>query len=327
MASSLIGVDIGTRELKLAVVENGKITALEREHIPVDLISNGQITSFDALGEYIGAVCKERKLNVKKCSVLLPDSQCFVRYITTPMMKEQHLRINLPFEFHDFIQDDKDKYYFDFAVLSPKNGESDGNTLELMAAATKKGAYWKLWLCHENGGKKLAVAMPNTIGYSNLIPAVGAENQEYCFIDLGHTSTRINIFQGRRLVATKIIEYGMEMLDNIIAEIKNVDIHIACSYKESNYENVLESEQCINLYNAIAIEVMRAINFYRFNNPESHLEDAYLCGGGAYIKPLAEAIAQNTELTLLSPALLMGNNKLTDAEATGFAGAIGAAMV
>ncbi len=329
MTSSIIGIDIGTNEIKLVVLEKGRMTEAVRERLPRDLVQNGQITSFDALGEFIGTVCKEHKLSPKKCALLLPNALNYVRHITMPMMKESHLRLNLPYEFHDFIQDDKDKYVFDFAVLGTRTTEDGGEVLELMAAAAKKEVIANYTSALRMAGKKLVMVKPAVMALADLlpIPEEGEEGQEYCFINLGHSSTRVHIFCGRDLVATKVIEYGLQMLDQVVAEEKGVDIYIASTYKESNYENVLEAESCQNLYHAIAVEIMRAINFYRFNHPESRLSDAYLCGGGAKIKSLADIIAEQTELTLLSPALLLEDYAmLNDGDAALFACALGTAM-
>ena len=45
----------------------------------------------------------------------------------------------------------------------------------------------------------------------------------------------------------------------------------------------------MNAYSNIAVELMRALNFYRFSNRDSALEHMWLCGGGAVIEPLGEA--------------------------------------
>ncbi len=37
-----------------------------------------------------------------------------------PLMTEEQLRLNLPYEFHDYIGDEMDKYVFDYAMIRTK---------------------------------------------------------------------------------------------------------------------------------------------------------------------------------------------------------------
>ena len=53
-------------------------------------------------------------------------------------------------------------------------------------------------------------------------------------------------------------------------------------------------------YENIAVELMRALNFYRFSNPSSTLSDMWFCGGGAVIQPLAVTIGEMLNIQLHS---------------------------
>ena len=70
---------------------------------------------------------------------------------------------------------------------------------------------------------------------------------------------------------------------------------------------------------------MRALNFYRFSNPDSSLGDLWLCGGGAVIKPLADEIGDMLDLQL-HPAteLVPGGDGIESCNS--FVQAIGIAM-
>jgi type IV pilus assembly protein PilM len=61
----------------------------------------------------------------------------------------------------------------------------------------------------------------------------------------------------------------------------------------------------------MTVELMRALNFYRFSNPDSHLEDIWICGGGACIEPLEKAIEENLDMKI-HPAseLIPGGDKV-----------------
>ena len=41
-----------------------------------------------------------------------------------PLMTEEQLRLNLPYEFHDYIGNEMDKYVFDYAMIYADQGKN-----------------------------------------------------------------------------------------------------------------------------------------------------------------------------------------------------------
>lgn len=333
MRGSILGIDIGASQLKLAVATKGVITHLVLEDMPENMMRNGRIIAYDAMGDFLKEQVKSHGISAKHCAIILPEEDVFLRSITMPYMKPEQLRVNLPFEFHDFISDDKSKYVYDYAFISERETEDGGRELELLGAAAQKELIASYKSMLKRAGLKLKIAIPRGMAYSNIIFHQIIKNggdegrdmeKEYCFVDLAHTSCRVTYFTGRKPMALRIIDYGLNMLDFAIAENNGVDVHIARTWKESNYNQVLESEACKGIYDTIAIEIMRAMNFYRFNNPDSIISSAFLCGGGGEIPLLVEAIKRHTELELLSIDNLLQFPKEFNAQLELFISAIGA---
>jgi type IV pilus assembly protein PilM len=115
-------------------------------------------------------------------------------------------------------------------------------------------------------------------------------------------------------MVTRVLEFGLKNIDDLIAEQMGVDVHLAHNYFISNYEDCQKQEYCVNAYNNIAVELARALNFYHFSNPDSTLSDVWLCGGGAAIEPLREAIRTNLENMKLHEAgeLVHGSKGIDD---------------
>lgn len=100
----------------------------------------------------------------------------------------------------------------------------------------------------------------------------------FVIIDLGFANTRVYILQGRDLRATKTIEMGCRDVDMVIADYYNIDVYLAASYRETDHEGILENDVCRAVYNRISLEVMKAINFYKYENRQSEFEDCFICG-------------------------------------------------
>lgn len=331
MAKTYTGIDIGSSQVKLAVCGgNGEIRQLAAVPVPDQLVHEGRVTSREAMGELLRTAVREHKIKNRTCAVILPAALAFTRRLTVPLMSVEQLKLNLPYEFRDFITQEKDKYVYDYAVAGTVLDQTGRGALDLAAAACLKSTLSDYASMLRRAGFRMAVAAPVEFAYGTLLrmrvqAKPETQKNECCVIDLGHAATRVHIFKKNHLEVTRVIEYGCSLLDSVIADELHVDEHIARTYKEMNHNDVQSLEICRTVYHNIAIEIMRAINFYGFNNPESRLTDAYYCGGGARIPPLVEDVAATIGLTLHSVEELLPANPANRQEPLLHAAAVGIA--
>jgi type IV pilus assembly protein PilM len=311
MGKTYVGIDIGTNQLKFAVCNDSGIKQLAEEPVPSQLVEDGRIVTMDAMSKFLRESARKHQIKSKDAALVLPSSLVFSRRLTMPLMTKEQLKINLPYEFRDFITTDKDKYRYDYAVVNEiKNEKGEITHLDLMIAATLKSTIAEYRAMLRRAGFRLRIAAPVIFCYANLIRSYEKAHpadapREYCMIDIGHTATRIHIFSGSAFEVTRIIDHGCAKLDTAIANELQIDEQTANSYKNTNYNDVLQLESCAVIYQNIAIEIMRAINYYWFDKPNSNLTDAYYCGGGAKIGLLLEAISATIGLQLHSIEVLM----------------------
>ncbi|MDD2955837.1 MAG: pilus assembly protein PilM [Oscillospiraceae bacterium] len=315
--STYTGIDIGASGLKLATCADGVIKKITVADVPENLVRDGRILSPEIMAGVLQKAAANGGISCKNCCVSLPSSVSFFRRLTMPAMDVEQLQLNLPYEFRDYITQDKAAYFYDYSVVGIlRNENGEPKTLDLMACATEKQTIAAYNAMLRRAGMKLRVAIPEEFCYSVLLRNYeeenpSAERREYAILDLGHSATRIHFYTGSVYETTRVIESGGAQLDEIVAEQENIDIHAAHLTKLSGRSGVLTSEQCVNLFQSIAVEIMRAVNFYHFNNPESTLRDLYLCGGGAMLQPLCDAIAATSELALHPiTELLFGNGAI-----------------
>ena len=314
MAKSILGIDIGYDSLKLALVSGKQIRKTAVVPMPQNLIREGRVVSTETMGELIRRTMKEHGIRCGRAALALPNETVFIRGVTMPLMSVDQLNYNLPFEFRDYITDEMKDYLFDYAVVSngeekkeeeeksaeEEEDENGGQVMELMAVAAPKSLLDESKETMHRAGLKLVKAAPTVCAFQGLIRAntpKGEEStQEYCILDLGYQAIRMYMFRGDRHMVTRVLELGMNSLDQVISEAYSVDVHLAHTYLLSNYEDCQSKEYCMNAYGTITVELMRALNFYRFSNPDSRLEDIWVCGGGACIRPLQESIAETLDL-------------------------------
>lgn len=335
---TILGIDIGYDQLKLALVAGGEVISTVSAAMPENLMLEGRITSRETMSELIRTTMKDNKLKANYAAVVLPNEAVYVKNVSMPQMTVDQLVYNLPFEFNDYITGEIRDYVFDYAVLEaeeeevqdefpgPQSGETAGKKMSLMAVGAQRSVLEDAQAILRKAGLRMKIAAPALCTYISLIRA-GKDRlyqtaDEFGILDLGYEAIRLYMFRGDRHVATRVLENGLSTLDDVIADAFGVDVHLAHTYLMNNYENCLEREECLSAYENIAVELMRAMNFYRFSNPDSTLSDLWLCGGGAVIRPLTDAIGEMLDMELHPAAELVPGGELIP-ECNSFIQAIG----
>ena len=301
----IVGFDIGENSVKMAYFVGNELRKTACEDLPDAMMSDGRILSMDAMADFLREMAGKHGIPSAGAAMTLPTSEIITRELTMPAMTEQQLNYNLPYEFHDFLTEEKSKYFFDYSVREIRR-DADGCPveMELFACAMRKADVEAYRAMFRRAGFKLKVLTPAECAYGDLIGAymkrTGEPSMDRCIVNLGHTRTRLYTYRGSESFHQREIDLGLSDLDEIIAEQCGVDVHVAHGYKETNYNGVLESEYALEFYSRLAVEVMKAVNFYHYNNRDRELKELYFCGGGAAIRPLCDAITKMTKLTSYS---------------------------
>lgn len=291
--ANLIGIEIDNNEIRMAQIQGKNIKTIA-ESIPDNLISNGKIVLPDVLARHIKEIANKGGFSGRGLSFILPEESTYFRNLVMPAVSDRQLKLNLPYEFRDFVGDESSAYNYDYAV--DYIDEKD-ESMHLYAAAGHRGVIASYAEVFKKAGLSLKTAIPREMSMINLAANVpAAANSEVCVVDINYDHTRINIVRNGKLVASKTSDIGCRQIDGAISAAKEIDPYLASTYRQTNYENVLSSQQCEVIYEQIGLEVLKAINFYRYENPDNKLEFVTFSGSGAAIKELTKDIAKTCSL-------------------------------
>lgn len=299
-----MGLDFGGAYLKLAVTDKKGVTRLVIEPLPDGIVKDGDVVAPDTALIFLRDVLKRNRIKAKECAFILPSGRTVFRQITTPVMDDRQIRKNLPFEFRDVVTGKKENYYFDYAIGSlQKNDHGEVTGLNLMITAILKTVMENYIHFFKKAGMKLLVAAPRESAFSNLVRSYEEshpeipENEDYCFLDMGHSATRIHIYSGPFFKASRIIEYGGAMVETAIARDLDVDLAAARTYKESSQEATRFLAETSTAYSSIALEIRKAISFYN-STSDRQIERIFSTGGGCRMTPLIDTISETVGLEI-----------------------------
>lgn len=296
MSKIKIAFDVGNSALKIALWR-GRALTLHEVPLPENLVEDDRIAMPHAFSSFLRSVRRELRLPAGPAGLVLPTSRCICRLVTLPRMTVEQLELNLPYEFNDFIRGDAGQYYCDYAVCrqDPPADGGEPQELVMMAAAVERQLVRDFTRMFSGGGFSLRRILPQEMA----LMALSAGEGERCFIDLGRQSTRIALFRGDRLQAQRQVPVGCRDLEDAVGEALRVDARLAQSYLRSGREDVLDHPLCQAVYDRIAVEVLKVVNFYRYTYRNTRLDGVYLTGGGASVAPLRRAVTGRLELPAL----------------------------
>lgn len=306
MGKSYTGVDIGSASVKLAVCDDGAIKTIVVEALPEGLMADGHLVSLDATADFIKGLAKRAGGIAKDVAFVLPSTESLVRRLSIPAMTIKELELNLPYEFRDYISQGKDRYEYDYVVLAMHTDAAGvPESMDLLAAAAMKQTIADYQEMFRRAGMRMRIALPAQAAFQNLVGGNPRALANCCVIDFSHAATKLHFFTDGAYDVTRIIEIGGIDIDRAIASAYGVDEHVANSYKLTDYEDAQACQAAVEVYESIAVEIGRALNFYGFNNPDTSIEVAYCCGGGAYLQMLVNTVAAHTDVELRSIADIM----------------------
>lgn len=308
--------DIGNSSLKIAAVKKGALQMYEVP-MPENIMENDIISIPNAFSAFLKKTKSQLHLPSGASALILPPSHVICRLVTMPYMTIDQLMLNLPYEFNDFINGEANQYFCDYALCDEIKNDIDiedkAKELTMMASVADKKVIQDYIKMFSAGGFSLKLILPQEMTYINIAQHNKQKDvnskDEYCFIDLGQLSSRVFIVNNDRIKATRQIPMGMRNLDSVIADLLNIDIFLATSYKRNNYLEVLDNPKCMEIYEHIAVEILKLINFYHFTYRQNQLTGIYVIGGGANIPQLVSVIEEAVGLPVMPVSELLPNTE------------------
>lgn len=327
--SSFIGIDIGHDRLKLVWIKDNKIAKVAVELVPENMIKDGKIVSVDSCGLFLKEMIQKNKMHCNNAALMVSENCMYVKTITTPQMSAEQLLYNIPYEFRDYIAEKTNAFLFDYAIIARHDDLAEGQekkpngkkkltgTMDLTGIAISKEEMEKIRQTIKKAGLKLKKAAPESSAYRSILSRQKDfdENKEYCIVDLGYHATRMYMYKGKKLTATRMIDRSIRTIEQNLADELGVDVHLSGSYLENNFQDCQKSEKCLESYDALALDIARALKFYNYSNRESELNDIWICGGGANIEPLVTSVKNTiTDMNIHMGSELLPHHVVTPAD-------------
>jgi len=231
--NSVLGIDIGSRTIKVAEVRSqGKeavVTALGMIDTPEGSVDHTGVYNSDAVGAALKQVLGEAGASVSHAVVSIAgQASVLVRTLEVPRMNPAELKEHMQWEINRNIPFAESTVVSDFQPLPADDPNSQN--MDVVMAISPQSAIDTILACIKKAGKQPVAIDVEPLGLARSVKMSHDDqyaDQTVCVVDVGHKTTSINIFKGGRLLMPRQVPIGGEMFTKAVADNMGVGIEEA----------------------------------------------------------------------------------------------------
>jgi len=289
---SVLGIDIGSQNVKLAEVKLGKsceVLNVAQAELPADLSNNGYVTQTQSAVTFIHDILKNNDFKAKHVAFSIGGRNAFIREITMPPMPLDEMRTAAIYDAGNYVPYDTNSYYADAAVFGSLNAEQQQPVL--LVAAPRENIDVMLEIADALRLKPVYIDIEVLCCYR----LMAEQYKNFAMVDIGHSNSMVTIFQSGAPVAQRSIQQSSRQFSEAIAESLQCDIQEAEKIKLN--EDILDKYEVeeirekyapvFNLADELWREITLTCEYYRNNNRTAVFTNIVLTGAGAQMKGLA----------------------------------------
>jgi len=239
--SSVVGIDIGSKKIKLAELKGqGKeplVTALGMVDTPEGAVDQTGVYDSEAIGAAIKQLFAESGASVSQvvCSIAGQQS-VLVRTIEVPRMTPPELKEHMQWEVTRNVPFAEPDIVSDFRAL--EDSDPTSQNMEVVMAISPQSAVDTLVACVKKASKTMFAIDVEPLGIARALRHQNgaAPTEVVCVVDIGHKTTSINMYRHGNLLMPRQVPIGGEMFTRAIADNLNVSMEEAEALKQEKAE-------------------------------------------------------------------------------------------
>lgn len=299
----IVGLDVGSRSLKVAEVEETKqgynLRKFGMSDIAPGLIEDGTIKSPEDVADSIRQLFKMYKIKEQNVAISIGGYSIIVKPITVQTMPESQLQETIQFEAEQYIPFDISDVNLDFQILG--EDETNPDQMNVLLVAAKKEIVNDYVHLVQMAGLIPRIMDVDAFALQNTYEMnYDTEDESVALIDIGANKTTLNILKGSMSVLIRDVSFGCGQINQQI--ISNIDDSLSMEEAEQLYhsgqEDKIATKDLIDIVTTVVTdwcaEIRRALDFFYQTYPGEHIRRIILSGGGANIQKFRELLAEET---------------------------------
>ena len=301
MAVSTFGLDIGRSFIKvvqLKISGNKRVLmAAASVNVPAGGIESESPVDLQKVSDVIKTLRAGAKIDTRRCSVSIVESQVVTRLIQMPSLTDKELSAAIHWEAEQYIPLPLKDVNLQYKVVSrPTTG---GAKMDVLLTAAPKRVISKYLSIIKSAGLEVFAIETESAALSRVLTL--ASDPATIIVSMGALSTELVIALYGNVLFTRSIATGGLTLTRAIQNEFHLPPDQAEEYKQSYgiLEDKLSGKIAAILKPVLDIltsEILKAVQFTHSHVADSQIVRIVMCGGGAYLPGLAAFLVERTSL-------------------------------
>ena len=301
---SMVGVDIGSSSVKAVELQgkNGdfQLVSLGYESLEPDSVVDGQIMELNSVSNAISNIFNEHKIKTNRVAAGVNGHSVIVKNIMLPQMSSAELQESFAWHAEEHIPFDITDVTLDYHVT----GTTD-DAIHVLMAACKRDKVANLKQAIQLAGKQPVVIDVDAFALQNCyeLNYDPQPNEVVALLNIGASTTNINILNGNRSVFTRDATFGGNQYTSLLQKELGVTFEHAEQVKrgmplpepveDRDIRPILETVSDI-----LALEIQKTMDFYRATVEDGGVavEKILVSGGGSKLAGLIDFLAKQFEM-------------------------------
>lgn len=273
--------------------------------LPREAVTDGSIAKPELVEKALREAWQSLDTRTRDIVLALPASAVTAKKLILPLeASEADIETQAISEAHQVVPFPMEEITLDFQILGP--AERSPNDNEVLVVITRKDRVEERVAVAESAGLKTVIMDVDTYatlrGFDQVafqLPNEG-KGQTVAVVDIGHTTTHVNIMHDNKPVYQREHPFGGQILTQEISRRFGLPWDEAEDAKiKGLLPESFEGEVLRPFLDSAAQEISRALQLFFASSPQQHVDHILLAGGCAAVPGLDEAVFGKTQISTI----------------------------
>ncbi len=306
----LVGLDIGSRTIKVAEVKETKkgntLKKFGMIDVPSGAIEDGAINNPEEVASLLRDMFKTYNIRESNIAVSIGGYSVIVKKINVQTMEEEQLQETIHFEAEQYIPFDISDVNLDFQILGAN--ENNPNQMNVFLVAAKKEMVNDYINLVTMAGLNPCIIDVEAFALQNIYEMnYDSKDENVALIDIGASKTSLNILKGNTSVFMRDVSLGCSQVNQKIMALINCSFEEAEDIKLGKQTEKIPNEDLNEIISTVVAdwctEIRRALDFFYSTYPDDQIKKIILSGGGGNIAQFCKllAVEASAEVETINP--------------------------
>jgi type IV pilus assembly protein PilM len=294
-----VGLDIGSGYIKLVAMQHGKgrprIARAAATPLVADAIVEGEVMDPTLVASTIRSLFETAGVKDKKVVTAVGGRDVIIKRIQMDRMKESDAREVIRWEAEQHVPFDMESVELDFQILDPLD---EGLQMSVLLVAAKRELIENKVALLLDAGLEPEVIDIDAFALHNAFELNYPEAMTGVvgFVNIGHETTNVNLLEDGVPVLTRDLAFGTRRLRESLQRERGLTAETAEDVLEGRSSDPELEDFIGHRAEEVALGVERAAAFLHAGSSHAGLSRIYVCGGGARVLRMAEALADRLQV-------------------------------